>query len=73
LPTTGSHEPRRIAYSVRIVKDGQVETREVMVGIMNRLSAQVVSGLVEGDEVILDATPEPKSERKSSSKRPAKL
>jgi membrane fusion protein, macrolide-specific efflux system len=72
-PTKDAHEPRKQAYSVRIVKDGQVEVREITVGIMNRLSAQVVFGLVEGDEVILDAAPEPKSERKSSSKRAAKL
>jgi membrane fusion protein, macrolide-specific efflux system len=67
-------EMRKLGYSVRVLRAGKLETREVMIGIMNRLSAQVLSGLAEGDEVVLeDAAPESKKDRKNPSKRPAKL
>ena len=38
---------------VRVLKDGRVEERKVVVGVMTRLSAQVVSGLAEGEQVVL--------------------
>jgi membrane fusion protein, macrolide-specific efflux system len=73
-PDTSSEEAHKHAYSVRVLKDGNLETREVAIGIMNRLSAQVLSGLVEGDEVVLeDAASESKKDRKNSAKRAAKL
>jgi membrane fusion protein, macrolide-specific efflux system len=60
-------------YTVRVLKDGKTETRTVQIGILNRVSAQVVTGLSEGEEVLLDAAMEPNGERKASSKKRAKL
>jgi macrolide-specific efflux system membrane fusion protein len=38
---------------VRVVKaDGAIEDREVKVGVMSRISAQIVSGLEPGEQVI---------------------
>jgi macrolide-specific efflux system membrane fusion protein len=46
---------------VRVVKaDGSIEDREVKVGVMSRISAQIVSGLEPGEQVITgSATPRP--------------
>lgn len=33
-------------------KDGNIEERKVTIGIKNRISAQIVNGLVEGEEVV---------------------
>ena len=51
---------------VRVLKDGRIEERKVVVGVMTRLSAQVVSGLVEGEQVVLGSAPasEPKRDAK---------
>jgi membrane fusion protein, macrolide-specific efflux system len=51
---------------VRVLKDGSVEERKVGVGVMTRLSAQVVSGLVEGEQVVLGSASasEPKRDAK---------
>ena len=51
---------------VRVLKDGRIEERKVVVGVMTRLSAQVVSGLAEGEQVVLGAAAasEPKREGK---------
>ena len=65
--------PRKESYTVRVLVDGQIQVREVATGIMNRLAAQVLSGLAEGEEVVVDAMPEPKRDRKSATKRTAKL
>jgi macrolide-specific efflux system membrane fusion protein len=38
---------------VRVVKaDGTTEEREVKVGVMSRISAQIVSGLEPGEQVV---------------------
>lgn len=43
----------RDLYRVSVVKDGhQVEEREVRIGVRNRIRAEVVSGLTEGERVI---------------------
>jgi membrane fusion protein, macrolide-specific efflux system len=61
-------------YTVRVVKDEGFEEREVEIGIMNRMRAQIVSGLAEGEEVALETAAEPKRERKKTAyARPAKL
>ena len=46
---------------VRVVKaDGTIEDREVRVGVMTRVSAQIVSGLEPGEQVVTGAaTPKP--------------
>ena len=55
---------------VRVLKDGRVEERKVVVGVMTRLSAQVVSGLVEGEQVVLGsaAASAPESKRDAKPK-----
>jgi macrolide-specific efflux system membrane fusion protein len=40
-------------YLVRVVEDGRVEEREVHIGVMTRLQAQVISGLAEGETVVV--------------------
>ncbi|MBF0165574.1 MAG: efflux RND transporter periplasmic adaptor subunit [Magnetococcales bacterium] len=37
--------------TVRMLQDGQLSTRKVILGVKNRLQAQILSGLEEGDEV----------------------
>jgi macrolide-specific efflux system membrane fusion protein len=48
-------EPRRKerTYTVRVLKGGVVEERPVTVGVSNRLESQVLSGLAEGDNVVV--------------------
>ncbi|MGE0116650.1 MAG: macrolide transporter subunit MacA [Dongiaceae bacterium] len=42
-------------YQVRVLEDGRMNRRVVKVGLTDRASAEVVSGLEVGDRVILDA------------------
>ncbi len=46
-------KPRERKQIVRVLKDGRIEPREVSVGITTRLHAQVLSGLAEGEEVVV--------------------
>ncbi|MBF0262667.1 MAG: efflux RND transporter periplasmic adaptor subunit [Magnetococcales bacterium] len=39
--------------TVRLLQNGQVSTRKVTLGVKNRLQAQILSGLEEGDEVLI--------------------
>ena len=56
--------PNTTSYRVSVLKDGKVEQRNIVVGVMTRLSAQVVSGLAEGEQVVLSAATEPKRDAK---------
>lgn len=38
---------------VRVLKDGHIEEREVEIGLTTRLKAQVLSGLAEGEQVVV--------------------
>jgi membrane fusion protein, macrolide-specific efflux system len=65
---------------VRVSTDGGVEDREVVLGVTTRLMAQVVSGLTEGERVIVanaEGKPDGKSKDttkpKDTAKRTAKL
>ncbi len=40
-------------YQVPVLRNGQIEQREVNVGINNKVNAEVISGLNEGDEIVL--------------------
>ena len=52
--------------SVRVLKaDGEVVDQMVTVGINNRVNAQILSGLTEGDVVILGEEDKSKSGRPS--------
>ena len=55
---------------VRVVTaDGAIEEREVKVGVMSRISAQIVSGLEPGEQVITgSATPRPAGASASANK-----
>lgn len=48
---------KRRRFIVRVLKDGQAEEREIAVGVLTRLKAQVVSGLEEGELVITGTGP----------------
>jgi len=56
-------EPTR--YNVHVVKNGNIETREVEIGVMNRLSAEVKSGLAVDEEVVLDGGLTPQGQRRA--------
>ncbi len=57
--------PARRPATVRVIgADGVEQERNVVVGITSRVSAEVISGLTEGEQVvagILQAAPEPQS------------
>lgn len=54
LEPAGKHK-----YLVRVLREsGEVEEREVMVGVRSRLQAEILSGLAEGDEVIVGSPDE---------------
>ena len=40
-------------YIVRVLREGQVEERQISVGLQTRMQAQVLSGLAAGEEVIV--------------------
>lgn len=44
---------RKMAYQVPVRSGDTIEYRDVEVGINNKIQAQIVSGLVQGDEVII--------------------
>jgi macrolide-specific efflux system membrane fusion protein len=48
-----------VRYTVNVIKDGDVEAREVEIGVMNRMLAEVKSGLAPGEEVVLDGGLQP--------------
>ena len=62
-----NNQGKTTTANVRVLKaDGEVVEQAVTVGINNRVNAQILSGLTEGDEVILseeDATKKAKSGR----------
>lgn len=70
----GPDQDKKVAR-VRVMTNAGIEERNVTVGVTTRLMAQVVSGLAEGDKVVVAANAEPSRDIKSkgSSKRPAKL
>lgn len=44
---------RKRVFIARVLNDGRIEEREVTVGVMNRIQAEVLSGLNEGDVVVI--------------------
>jgi len=48
-----------VRYTVNVIENGDVVSREVEIGVMNRMSAEVKSGLQPGDEVVLDGGLQP--------------
>ncbi len=68
-PTTSLRRPVSVTPrkgTVKIVdKEGQVQDREVMVGITNRVQAQILSGLNEGDRIVVGIKQADQGERKA--------
>ncbi|HEX6828442.1 MAG TPA: efflux RND transporter periplasmic adaptor subunit [Burkholderiales bacterium] len=60
-------EPKRKAraYSVRVLKDGVVEEKKVTVGVSNRQVSEVLSGLSEGETVVVGSESDGKDKSKS--------
>ncbi|MBF0628740.1 MAG: efflux RND transporter periplasmic adaptor subunit [Magnetococcales bacterium] len=54
---TRKERPNKDQTTVRLLVAGKPENRVVEVGVKNRLQAQILSGLAEGDEVVI-ASPE---------------
>jgi len=44
---------RKRVFIARVLNDGRIEEREVTVGVMNRIQAEVLSGLNEGDVIVI--------------------
>jgi macrolide-specific efflux system membrane fusion protein len=64
--------PRR--YVVQVLKlDGSLEERQITVGITNRVSAQVLSGLEGGERVVIGAARTEKSGKERRPTRPPRL
>ncbi len=68
-----SAQSHKRKYVVRVLKeDGQVEERQVEVGVMSRLKAEVVAGLSEGENVIV-GMPDDTKKNKAKAPKAAKL
>jgi macrolide-specific efflux system membrane fusion protein len=69
----GAKAKKERAYAVRVLRDGHVEERQVGVGVMTRVSAQIVSGLNEGETVVVGVA-DPREKSKSRElPRPGRL
>lgn len=44
------------AYTLHVLKDGQPSPRKVRIGINNNVNAQVLEGLAEGDQIVVENT-----------------
>ncbi len=66
-------QPHKPKYIVRVLKEtGEVEERQVEVGVMSRLKAEVLAGLSEGENVII-GMPDEGKKNKPKSPKAAKL
>lgn len=52
VPITALSGGKGTRATVRVMKDGTIEEREVVVGVRNRVRAEIVSGLAEGETVV---------------------
>jgi macrolide-specific efflux system membrane fusion protein len=59
------------SYTVQVLKDGKTEDRQVTVGTKTRVLAQVLSGLAEGDVVVLHPAPAKAKTAQASPANPA--
>ena len=55
-----------LRYAVHVVENGDVVTREITVGVMNRMVAEVKSGLNAGEEIALDGGVQPRTGQPAS-------
>lgn len=57
IPTAALQKKGRKGYQVTVLKaDGQQETRAIKVGVNNRIQAEVLEGLNEGDVLLLNTS-----------------
>lgn len=72
---SGPTPPKKRLYMVRVLQqDGRIEKRQVEIGVMSRIRAEVIAGLAEGEDVIVGVADESRSKAKSkSSSRPGKI
>jgi macrolide-specific efflux system membrane fusion protein len=53
-PARADGAPRQRAHVVRVLSEqGKLEERQVMVGVTNRIQAQILSGLADGETVVI--------------------
>lgn len=52
-PVRGKPADGKKMYRVSVLENGQVVQRTIEVGVMNRVSAEIKSGLKEGDDVVI--------------------
>lgn len=72
-PRRDGAQPARQAATVRVVDaSGRIETRNVEIGVTNRVSAQVLSGLTEGEQVIVGER-RPEAERATAAGGPPRM
>jgi len=66
--------PAPTRYKVRVLTPGgKIEDRDITVGITNRVSAQVLSGLERGERVVIGAPPGAKTGKQQPRSRPPRL
>lgn len=53
VPVAALHGSASRGYSVNVMKDGVAEERKVTVGVKNRINAQILTGLSEGETVVM--------------------
>ncbi|WP_178130229.1 efflux RND transporter periplasmic adaptor subunit [Reyranella sp. CPCC 100927] len=58
-PARGQAADGKKMYRVRVVEGGRIADRTIEVGVINRVVAEVKSGLAAGDEVVISDTPPP--------------
>lgn len=61
----GEPQRKERAYTVKVLKGEAVEERPVTVGVSNRLMSEVLSGLSEGDSVVVGVESDGKDKSKS--------
>ena len=68
IPTTALRAQEADSrYRLRVIGvDGRVESRSVRIGVENRILAEVVEGLVEGDRVVISEAPATSESMKAS-------
>lgn len=66
----GDNRSRRDA--VLVLKDGRIEERRVRLGVANRMQAEVLSGLAEGEQVVVEVLNAGPGRGKDAARRAAK-
>jgi len=72
LRPRGSHDEAPDTPAVLVLKDGRLEERRVRLGVANRQQAEVLSGLAEGERVVVEEKAHVGGRAKNASHRGAK-